>query len=131
MAIIHESATLRLTTGDIDLRASEGCFVTVDSSGKPSLAAAGSTPLGVVHVGGDMSEGEPTDIILPNHGGIVGVKLHSSPGTVIPGAKLVLAGNGTVKAGTTGTHVATAVKTGVAGELLEAYLVPPTTLAGA
>jgi len=120
---------VRLTNGTADLREAEGCFVTVDANGVPTLAAASATtPLGVVHVGGNGANGEPTDVILPNHGGIVGVKLHSTPGTVTPGTKLVLAGNGTVKAGTSGTHVATAVKSGVANELLEAYLVPPTTL---
>ena len=129
MAIIHESATLRLTNGTADLRDAEGCFVNVDASGSPTLApASATTPLGIVHVGGNGANGEPTDIILPNHPGIVGVKLHSSPGTVTPGTKLVLAGNGTVKAGTSGTHVATAVKSGVANELVEAYPVPPTTL---
>lgn len=129
MAIIHESATVRVTNGTADLREAEGCFVTVDAAGVPALAAASAlAPLGVVHVGGNGANGEPTDIILPNHGGIVGVKLHSSPGTVVPGARLVLAGNGTVKAGTTGTHVATAVKNGVANELVEAYLVPPTAM---
>lgn len=127
MAIITTCATVRLPKSNVNLRDAEGCFVTVDANNIPALAAASATtPLGCIHVGGDVED--PTDIVLPNSGSIVTVKLHATPGTVAPGTKLVLAGNGTVKAGTSGTHVATAIKAGVANELVEAYLVPPTTL---
>ncbi|PNC91713.1 hypothetical protein [Akkermansia muciniphila] len=59
----------------------------------------------------------------------MGVRLHSSPGSVADGTRLVLAAKGTVKAGTTGTQVAVACEDGTGEQLLEAYLTLPTTLA--
>ena len=127
MAIIHQQAVMRAESG-VDLPECEGCFIKKDSSGKLVLCTENDTaPLGVVHVGGD--KGEMTDYLLPNHQGIVGVRLHSSPGSVADGTKLVLAAKGTVKAGTTGTQVAVACEDGIGEQLLEAYLTLPTTLA--
>lgn len=127
MAIIHQQAVMRAESG-VDLRECEGCFIKKDSSGKLVLCTENDTaPLGVVHVGGD--KGEMTDYLLPAHQGIVGVRLHSSPGSVADGTKLVLAAKGTVKAGTTGTQVAVACEDGIGEQLLEAYLTLPTTLA--
>lgn len=129
MAIIHQQAVMRAESG-VDLRECEGCFVKKDASGKLVLCTANDTaPLGVVHVGGDV--GEQTDYILPAHQGIVGVRLHSSPGSVTEGTRLVLAASGTVKAGTTGTLVAVACEDGTGEQLLEAYLTLPTVLATA
>ena len=96
MAIIHQQAVMRAESG-VDLRECEGCFVKKDTSGKLVLCTENDTaPLGVVHVGGD--KGEMTDYLLPAHQGIVGVRLHASPGSVEEGTRLVLAAKGTVKA---------------------------------
>lgn len=127
MAIIHQQAVMRAESA-VDLRECEGCFVKKDASGKLILCTANDTdPLGVVHVGGD--KGEMTDYILPAHQGIVGIRLHSSPGSVTEGTKLVLAPNGTTKAGTVGTWVAVACENGEGGQLLEGYMALPTVLA--
>ena len=114
----------------VDLRECEGCFVKKDNDGKLILCTENDTaPLGVVHVGGN--KGEMTDYILPAHQGIVGIRLHSSPGSVTDGTKLVLAAKGTAKAGTTGTLVAVACEEGEGGQLLEGYMALPTILAAA
>ena len=127
MAIIHQQAVMRAESG-MDLRKCEGCFVKKDASGKLVLCTENDTaPLGVVHVGGD--EGEMTDYLLPAHQGIVGVRLHASPGSVEEGTRLVLAAKGTVKAGPTGTQVAVACEKGTGGQLLEGYLTLPTVQA--
>lgn len=129
MAIIHQQAVMRAESG-VDLRECEGCFIKKDASGKLILCTESDTaPLGVVHVGGDV--GEMTDYLLPAHQGIVGVRLHSSPGSVAEGTRLVLAAKGTVKAGTAGTQVAVACEEGTSGQLLEGYLTLPTVLAPA
>lgn len=129
MAIIHQQAVMRAKSG-VDLRECEGCFIKKDANGKLVLCTENDTDtLGVVHVGGD--KGEMTDYILPAHQGIVGVRLHSSPGSVAEGTKLVLAAKGTVKAGTTGTQVAVACEEGTGEQLLGAYLTLPTVLAAA
>lgn len=126
MAIIHQQAVMRAGSG-VDLRECEGCAVKKDASGKLILCAENDTaPLGIVHVGGGVRE--MTDYILPAHQGIVGVRLHSSPGSVTEGTRLVLAAKGTVKVGTTGTQVAVACEGGTGGQLLEAYLTLPTVL---
>lgn len=129
MAIIHQQAVMRAESG-VDLREYEGCFIKKDASGKLILCTESDTaPLGVVHVGGDV--GEMTDYLLPAHQGIVGVRLHSSPGSVAEGTRLVLAAKGTVKAGTAGTQVAVACEEGTSGQLLGGYLTLPTVLAPA
>ena len=129
MAIIHQQAVMRAESA-VDLRECEGCFVKKDAAGKLILCTENDTaPLGVVHVGGD--KGEMTDYILPAHQGIVGVRLHSSPGSVTEGTKLVLAAKGTVKAGTAGIQVAVSCEEGTSSQLLEGYLTLPPVLATA
>jgi hypothetical protein len=94
-------------------------------------AAATDIPLGCV------VDGENTDAVdtvaTAAFGGTVKVKLSASPGTVSVGTYLVLDGTtlGAVKADPgTGSRVrvARALESGVADELIEAYLVEPTAL---
>lgn len=126
MSIYKETPIMRAESG-VDLRPCDGCFVKKDASGKLQLAAAADTaPLGCVHVPGD--QGQDTDYFLPSYPGIPRVKLHSTPGVVAEGTTLVLAGNGTVKAGTTGTMVAIAQESGEADALIGAILTIPTKL---
>lgn len=127
MAIIHEHAVMRALSGE-DLRPHEGCAVKKDASGKLVLCAASDTNiLGIVHVGGDKEDW--TDYILPAHSGIVGLKLHGTPGTVAEGTTLVLAASGRIKAlpTTAGSYLAIgrACETGEADQLIEATLMAP------
>lgn len=127
MAIIHEYAVMRAPSGE-DLREHEGCAVKKDSSGKLVLCAAtDANVLGFVHVGGDKDD--QTDYILPAHSGIVGLKLHGTPGTVAEGTTLVLAASGRIKALPTsaGSYLAIgrACETGEADQLVEATLMTP------
>lgn len=127
MAIIHEHAVMRAPSG-VDLRVNEGCAVKKDASGKLVLCAGNDTSvLGFVHVGGDVND--VTDYILPAHSGIVGLKLHGTPGTVAEGTTLVLAASGRVKALPTsaGTYLAvgTSCEDGEADQLIEATLMAP------
>lgn len=130
MAIYHQFQSVRLTAG-ADLSSCEGCFVTVDgATGTANLTAATTTPDKVYGVldGVDVKD-RPVDVILPGCSGIVGAKLHSGSAAVVPGDRLVLAANGTVTKGTSGTLVAVAVGSGTAGNLTPARLVQPSTLA--
>lgn len=126
MSIYKDTPIMRAVSG-VDLRPNEGCFIKKDASGKLILATSADTaPLGCIDTPGDKDE--DTDYFLPNCPKVVRVKLHSAPGTVSEGTTLVLAGNGTVKAGTTGTMVAIAQEQGEADALIAAILTIPTKL---
>lgn len=126
MSIYKETPIMRAESG-VDLRPCEGCFVKKDTSGKLQLTAASDTvSLGCVHVPGD--KGQDTDYFLPSYPGIPRVKLSSTPNVVTAGTTLVLAGNGTVKAGMSGTMVAIAQEDGEADALIGAILTIPTKL---
>ncbi len=129
MAVYHKNLALRLTAG-ADLSTSEGCFVQVDgAAGSVTLTAASTTPDKVFGLLESVDvKGHPVDIVLPGFAGIPGVRLHSGCAAVVPGDRLVLAANGTVTKGSTGTLVAVALAAGTAGQLVEARLLEPSTL---
>lgn len=111
-----------------DHREKEGFFI-LATGALPSDAAG--IPLGVI-VQGENTDGNDT-VATPAFGGTVTVKLSASPGTVAKGTYLVLDGTtlGAVKQDPgTGSRVrvARALESGVAGELIEAYLVEPLAL---
>ncbi|MCZ7593112.1 MAG: hypothetical protein M5U15_13685 [Kiritimatiellae bacterium] len=111
-----------------DHREKEGFFV-LASGALPSDAAG--IPLGVI-VQGENTDGRDT-VATAGFGGTVTVKLSASPGAVSLGTYLVLDGTtlGAAKADLGSgnrVRVARALEPGVAGELIEAYLVEPTAL---
>lgn len=125
MAIYHQCQVVRLTA-PADLSANEGCFLTAAGA----LTTASTAPDKVLGVADSVGEaGQPVDILLPGHTGIVGVKLHASSPAVSIGDRLVLAASGAVAKGSSGTLVAVALAAGKGGKLIEARLVEPTALA--
>lgn len=95
------------------------------------MASATAVPYAVI------VEGQPTtgkDTVAPFAGGVAGVikvKLHTTPGTVNRGTRLISHTDGTFKAdGGSGARVqcAEAQETGAAGELIEAVLITPLVL---
>lgn len=128
MAVYHKNQAMRLTAG-ADLRTSEGCFVQVDgSTSTVTLTAASTTPDKVFGLLESVdAKGNPVDIVLPGFSGIPGVRLHSGSAAVVPGDRLVLAANGTVTKGSSGTLVAIALAPAAAGQLVEARLIEPVT----
>lgn len=129
MAVYHKNQAVRLTAG-ADLSASEGCFVQVDgAAGTVTLTAASTTPDKVFGLLESVdSKDRPVDIVLPGFSGIPGVRLHSGCAAVVPGDRLVLAANGTVTKGSSGTLVAIALAPAAAGQLVKARLIEPVTL---
>jgi hypothetical protein len=110
-----------------DFTGADGKFVESAAGADTISNAATDIPLGVI------TEGLPSgsSIATPAFAGTVKVKLHSVPGTVVRGTYLVLHTDGTVKADPgTGARVrvARALEAGAASELIEAYLLEPTTL---
>jgi len=107
----------------------EGSFIL--ATGAIVTSATATLPLGVILEGFTTSQKD--SVALPNLSATVKVKLSATPGSVVFGSYLVLDGTtlGTVKLDpATGARiqVARALEAGVAGELIEAYLVEPAIL---
>lgn len=123
--MLIKPTSLQAITAASDQTDKEGCFT--DASGVV-MASATAVPHGLI-VDGGPSGGTTT--IATCAGGAPGsfnVKLHSSPGTVNKGTRLVLHSNGTTKADPgTGSRVvvAEAQESGAANELIEAVLISP------
>ncbi len=125
MAIIHDWAVKRAISG-ADLREKEGCAVKKNANGELVLAGATDTPLGLVHVGGNV--GEPTDYVLLAHSGIVGGRISAElTAGAAEGAELVVAADGTLTTGE-GVAIATCQEAAVKGQLAEVTLHHPVTI---
>lgn len=122
--IIHQELIVVRYAG-ADLSESEGCFVTC-TDGAASLAAADTKPAEVFGlldtsntVGGRVS------VCLPGFHGQPLVRLSGSTDEVQDGDTLVLADNGTVAKGASGTAVAKALSHGTAGDFVPVRLLEP------
>ena len=109
----------------------EGVFVKLNTAGKLELCAANTAPKDVYGVITDNAASEDglNSVALPGFAGMPVVQLHAQSGAVKDGDLLVLAANGTVKPGTTGTAVAVALEAARAGGTVMVRLIEPRTAA--
>lgn len=108
-----------------DLSESEGCFVTC-TEGTVNLAAATTKPAEVYGLlDTSNTEGGRVSVCLPGFHGQPVARLSASTDEVQDGDTLVLADNGAVAKGTSGTAVAKALDNGSAGELIPVRLIEP------
>lgn len=125
--MISQSNSIITSIHAADFTGEDGKFVESATGADTISNAATDIPLGVI------VEGLATrsSLALPNFGGVVKVKLHSSPGSVVRGSYLCLHTNGSVllDPGTGGrVRVARALQAGAASELIDAYLIEPVAL---
>ena len=110
-----------------DFTGEDGKFVETATGTDTISNAATDIPLGVITEG----RAAGSSIATPAFGGVVKVKLHSTPGAVVRGSYLCLHTNGTVllDPGTGNrVRVARALQAGAANELIDAYLMEPVAL---
>lgn len=101
----------------------EGFFVKLNTGGNAVLVtAAADIPVGVI------VEAEETtvDVALLGSGATAHVKLSAA---ATPGARLALGSAGNAAPGATGNMVAQALEAGASGDLIEAQLLTPVTVA--
>jgi hypothetical protein len=125
--MISQSDSIIVSLHAADFTGQDGKFVESASGADTISNAATDIPLGVI------TEGLVTrsSMALPSFGGVVKVKLHSTPGTVVRGTYLCLHTDGSVLAdpGSGGrVRVARALQAGAASELIDAYLMEPVAL---
>ena len=108
-----------------DLSESEGCFVTC-TEGTVNLTAAATKPAEVYGLLDTCNtEGGRVSVCLPGFHGQPVARLSSGTEEVQDGDTLVLADNGEVAKGTSGTAVAKALANGSAGELIPVRMIEP------
>lgn len=113
-----------------DLSESEGCFVTC-TEGTVNLTAAATKPAEVYGLLDTCNtEGGRVSVCLPGFHGQPVARLSASTDEVQDGDTLVLADNGAVAKGTSGTAVAKALDNGSAGELIPVRMIEPCDAAG-
>lgn len=107
----------------------EGVFVKLNAAGKLELTAANTAAkdvYGLITDNASTADGLNT-VAVPGYSGAPCARLHAQSGAVQDGDQLILATNGTVKPGTTGTAVAVALESAAAGSMVMVRLIEPRT----
>jgi hypothetical protein len=125
--MISQSEAIITSIHAADFTGEDGKFVESATGADTISNAATDIPLGVITEGLKAR----SSIAVPAYGGVVKVKLHSTPGAVVRGSYLCLHTDGTVllDPGTGNrVRVARALQAGAASELIDAYLMEPVAL---
>lgn len=125
--MIQHAELIVVRTAAVDLSAAEGCFVTC-TGGAVSPTAANTAPANVYGLlDSSNDKGGRVSVCLPGFHGMPVARLHASSTAVVDGDTLILAADGKVKKGTTGTVVAKALANAAAGQLVPVRLLEPHT----